>query len=70
MFDILKLIVGLQTCAGCRYRRWGGLFCGKRVPFSHFRPTPWGRYGCWHYASGRIGRAQQIELRILRRKRT
>ena len=50
MFDWIKRLLGRTDCKGCVYRRFFGLYCGKRggiLPHS-----AWQRYGCWHYAEG------------------
>lgn len=48
MFDWIKRLLGLTDCKGCVYRRFWGLFCGKRGGI--LPHNAWQRYGCWHYA--------------------
>ena len=52
MFDWIKLLLGLAPCAGCRWRRCFGLYCGCPNT-GHFPHKAWNftGYGCWHYAS-------------------
>ena len=34
MFDFIKFLLGNTTCRKCVYRRFWGLFCGKKVRFT------------------------------------
>lgn len=47
MFDFVKVLFGLSSCRGCKYRRLLGLYCGCPHP----RHGAWQRYGCWNYSS-------------------
>lgn len=51
MFDLIKLILGMPTCRGCRYRRFWGLLCGYKKKDSIFPISNWSRNDlwCWHY---------------------
>lgn len=46
MFDWLKHYIGLTSCHGCIYRRFGGLCCGYK---GKSKTRAWEKLGCWCY---------------------
>ena len=51
MFDFIKFLLGNTTCRKCVYRRFWGLFCGKKVR------KPWDTGTAWR------SRMQGLRLR-------
>lgn len=59
MFDWIKRLLGLTDCKGCVYRRFWGLYCGKRggmLPHS-----AWQKFGCWHFVNAALARTAHNE---------